>query len=189
MISEKRLLYRESPEKVFNKILKLTQIQIVIPMSFSLIFPIFKKEKHPQKSPMVNYIRLEPWKQEICKCAPYFPSKSKLKLDFQLFTTDLCQVLILWFLRSWSFDSKFMAFSSYNSRANEIHWRWCEIFPSYLCDVKIQNIFVCLHFVIDKTHNSQFHFNRHLQEPEWRSLDYTVDVCPPPPTFCAFLRQ
>ena len=62
----------------------------------------------------------------------------------------LIYVLILWFLRSWSFDSKFMAFSSYNSRANEIHWRWCEIFPSYLCDVKVQNVFVCLYFLLIK---------------------------------------
>ena len=34
-----------------------------------------------------------------------------------------------------------------------------------------------------------FCFTFHFEEPEWRSLDYTVDVCPPPPTFCSFLRQ
>jgi len=90
MITEKRLLYRESPEQ---------------------------KEKHAQKSPMVNYIRLEPWKQEIC-------------LD--LLTPS--------------------------------SWHSLPITPGPM------------RYIED-------------DEPEWRSLDYTVDVCAPPPTFCAFLRQ
>ena len=65
-------------------------------MSLSLIFPIFKKEKHAQKSPMVNYIRLEPWKQEICKCAPYFPESLNWNLIFSS--------LSLIYVKFWFYD-------------------------------------------------------------------------------------
>jgi len=76
-----------------------------------------QKEKRPEKTPVVNYIRLEPWKQEIC-------------LD--LLTPSSRQI------------------------------------PPAAPGP--------LRYIED-------------DEPEWRSLDYTVDVCPPPLTFCSFLRQ
>jgi len=76
-----------------------------------------QKEKQSQKAPVVNYIRLEPWKQEIC-------------LD--LLTPSSKQI------------------------------------PPAAPGP--------LRYIED-------------DEPEWRSLDYTVEVCSPPPTFCSFLRQ
>jgi len=75
------------------------------------------KERRSQKAPGVNYIRLEPWKHEIC-------------LD--LLAPSSRQIP--------------------------------QAAPGPL------------RYIED-------------DEPEWRSLDYTVDVCPPPPTFCSFLRQ
>jgi len=76
-----------------------------------------QKETLSEKAPVVNYIRLEPWKQEIC-------------LD--LLTPSSRQI------------------------------------PPAAPGP--------LRYIED-------------DEPEWRSLDYTVDVCPPPQTFCSFLRQ
>jgi len=78
-----------------------------------------QKENEVEKTPVVNYIQLEPWKQEIC-------------LD--LLSPSSRQI------------------------------------PAAAPGPGP------LRYIED-------------DEPEWRSLDYSVEVCPPPPTFCSFLLQ